>query len=104
MSRKVLRKIELMHEIFGRKEGRRCGECANLVRVFHGKMQQQCCPYGLSSSGASDWQQEWNACGLFNKLYTGDKIMKLASAEQRKEFLIPRQYSLEILEMLEKEG
>lgn len=97
MSRKVLRKTELMHELFGKEEGRRCQECAHLIKIYyHGKILKKCCVYGLTHSEASDWRQKYEACGLINKPYTGRKVIELVKRGfQCEETHIPGQYSFD---------
>lgn len=68
----ALRKIDLMHKLFGICEGHACRECSNLVEVqYHGKMYRKCKVYGLTHSAASDWAKHYLACGMFNKEYKG---------------------------------
>ena len=52
------RKIDLMHRMFGRCEGRTCGECSNFV------------------SGRYN-SKRWTACGLFNKEYSRPPVIEL---------------------------
>lgn len=61
---KGIRKIELMHQQFGRCDGHTCGECSNLTTHCYGRTYQKCLVYGESSSEASDWTKRWPACGM----------------------------------------
>lgn len=73
------RKIELMHELFGRNEGRKCGECSNLVcGRYRDRILRKCKVYGLTHSEASDWTKHWEACGLFGKPYAGGPVIEIA--------------------------
>lgn len=73
------RKIELMHELFGRIEGHSCGECTNLVcGRYHDRILRKCEVYGLTHSEASDWAKRWEACGLFNREYNGAPVIEIA--------------------------
>ena len=73
------RKIELMHELFGRSDGRRCGECSNLVcGRYHDRILRKCKVYGFTHSEASDWVKRWEACGLFCKSYSGRPVIEIA--------------------------
>lgn len=65
----ALRKIDLMHRHFGKCDGHTCGECSNLTEGSWG--HRKCKVYGVTSSEASDWAKRWQACGMFNKPYTG---------------------------------
>ena len=73
----MARKIDKMHELFGRGDGL-CGKCTHFQRFhYHGRDYQKCEVYGISNSEATDWRQKWDGCGLFNKPYSGDvSIMK----------------------------
>lgn len=73
------RKIDLMYEFFGRSEGHRCGDCSNFVcgRNRSGILYK-CKAYGLTHSEASDWAKRWEACGMFEKPYTGRPVIEIA--------------------------
>lgn len=73
----MLRKIDLMHELFGKADGK-CKDCEH-YRTFkhHDKSYRKCEVYGITQSEASDWKAGYDACGLFpNKenLYERDII------------------------------
>lgn len=62
-----MKKITLMHEIFGKGAGV-CGECNNLEECYgHQKKYFKCRIYGDSNSAATDWSKSWNACGIKNQ-------------------------------------
>lgn len=61
------RKIELMHQMFGKIEGKQCLDCSHLCSYTQSRKWYKCEVYGLSSSEASDWRLKYPACGLFNK-------------------------------------
>lgn len=64
----ALRKIALMHRIFGLSDGHVCRECSNLVKGrYHNRVLTKCRVYGLTHSEASDWAGRWQACGAFNR-------------------------------------
>ena len=64
----ALRKIALMHRLFGVCEGHACRECSNLVKGrYHDRILTKCKVYGLTHSEASDWAGRWQACGMFNR-------------------------------------
>ena len=73
----MLRKLELMHEIFGECSGHRCGECSNLERFMSSRSIFKCRAYGITWSEASDWRKKWTACGLFDTPYDGPPAMHL---------------------------
>lgn len=74
----AIRKIALMHKVFGICEGHTCGECSNLVSFrYNRKTLYKCKAYGLTHSEASDWAKRHLACGMFNNPYTGRPIIEL---------------------------
>lgn len=73
-----LRKIDLMHQMFGKVERFKCKDCSNLVcGRYHDKTLRKCKVYGLTHSEASDWALKYIACGMFNKEYSGQPIIRL---------------------------
>lgn len=80
----ALRKIDLMHRLFGKCEGHACRECSNLVDGrYHYKILRKCKVYGMTHSEASDWTQRWEACGMFNKPWEGKPIMQLVKPTRK---------------------
>ena len=76
MSRRILKKIEEMHSLFGTADGK-CKDCSNFRRYnYRGKWYSKCRAYGISLSVATDWNGRNTACGLFNKDYNGTPIYK----------------------------
>ena len=67
------RKIDLMHQRFGTTPGKTCGECSNMIEHRYDKKYYKCRHYSLGASEASDWRKKYDACGLFNKEYSGRK-------------------------------
>ena len=63
------RKIDLMHQMFGKTE-QVCKECDHFLRErYRDKLYRKCEVYGITNSEASDWNASYQACGLFNKPY-----------------------------------
>lgn len=74
----ALRKIDLMHRVFGKCDGHTCGECSNLIEQRYNKrIYRKCKAYGVTDSEASDWSKRWQGCGLFNKPWGDKPIMRL---------------------------
>lgn len=74
----ALRKIDLMHRVFGKCEGHICKECSNLWSgLYHDRRLKKCEVYGMTHSEASDWAQKYEACGMFNRDYDGEPIIRL---------------------------
>lgn len=85
MGQQAVRKINLMHQLFGTTD-HKCGECSNIVcGRYHDRILRKCSVYGLTHSEASDWAKRWTACGMFNADYDGRPIIELVRREQRKE-------------------
>ena len=80
----AVRKIDLMHQQFGRCEAHICGQCDNLISErYHDRTYRKCKVYGLTNSEASDWVKKWTACGMFNKEYTGSPIIRLVRPDKK---------------------
>ena len=79
----AVRKIELMHQLFGIYSGRKCADCENFVTgIYHDKKLQKCIVYGMTHSEASDWRQKYDACGMFNREYSGTDIIRLVTQDR----------------------
>lgn len=73
-----LKKIDLMHRIFGSDDAKKCGDCNHFVQgMYHDRILRKCECYGLTHSEASDWAKKWTACGLFGKEYSGNPIIRM---------------------------
>lgn len=80
----AVRKIDLMHRQFGKREGHTCGMCGHLLHGrYHDKVYRKCEVYGMTHSEASDWAKKWTACGMFNRAYTGRSIIELVRPEKK---------------------
>lgn len=74
----AIRKIDLMHRQFGLCEGHTCRECSNLEHTrANDRPLTKCRVYGCTSSAASDWAQRWQACGMFNKPWDKQPIIRM---------------------------
>ena len=83
----AMRKIALMHRLFGVCEGHACRECSNLVKGrYHDRILTKCKVYGMTHSEASDWAGRRQACGAFNQaINRGPIIRDVVPDRQRKE-------------------
>lgn len=84
----AIRKIDLMHRLFGKAEGHTCRECNNIVKEeYHGRTYTKCKVYGQTMSAASDWVQRYQACGMFNKPWRDKPIIRMVrpSRKEREE-------------------
>ena len=75
-----LRKISLMHYLFGKASGFHiCKECKHFEAFrYHTKNLKKCRVYGITASEASDWANKYEACGMFNKDWNGTPIIERA--------------------------
>ena len=80
----ALRKIALMHRLFGLCEGHACRECSNFVKgKYHDRTLCKCRVYGMTHSEASDWAQRWEACGMFNQTWDKQPVMREVVPERK---------------------
>jgi hypothetical protein len=91
----VIRKIDAMHLYFGVTPGEHCKDCCHCISgQYRDKNYRKCEAYGMTHSEATDWAQSWLACGLYNKPYSGERVMERAlydatgrrTAERRDDF------------------
>lgn len=99
----AIRKISLMHRIFGISDGRKCRECSNFIKgKYHDRTLCKCRVYGMTHSEASDWAGRWLACGMFNKTWDKQPVMRevVQERKQKKTDNSPMegQISLEVLQ------
>lgn len=79
----ALRKLELMHCLFGALPEHTCGECCHIVCSWHGRRPvRKCSVYGVTHSIASDWAKKWVACGKWNQPYAGRPVIKLVRPDR----------------------
>ena len=75
-----------MYRQFGKTPGQTCGTCSNFVSGrYHTRTLRKCSVYGLTHSEASDWAKRWEACGCYNKEWTGGEIIQLVRARQTRD-------------------
>lgn len=82
----MLRKQELMYELFGKADGL-CKDCEHYLSYrYHDYNRRKCEVYGNTRSGASDMAGNKQACGLFpNKPYNGREIIRLGHGGREKQ-------------------
>ena len=81
----ALRKIDLMHKLFGEISDRKCKDCQHLESYTASRKWHKCGIYGNTSSEASDWRLKWTACGMIDiPLYNGYPIVKQVRLLNRK--------------------
>ena len=94
-------KIDLMYEHFGYAVGY-CRDCEHFKQGrYHDKILQKGEVYGMTHSEATDWRQKYNACGLFNKPYKGDRtIIELKKRMKRQADNEPIPGQMSIMDMM----
>ena len=63
----TIKKIDAMHRRFGKLDGKKCGDCCNLIIRQYNNRYFKCAVYGMSCATSTDWVKKWTACGMFNK-------------------------------------
>ncbi len=83
----ALRKIAIMHRIFGVSDGHVCRECSNFVKgKYHDRNLCKCKVYRMTHSEASDWAGRWQACGASNRTTSrGPVIREVVPNRKQKE-------------------
>ena len=91
------RKIELMHEMFGKNEKYCCAECDHFRKInYHDKTYRKCEVYGLTRSEATDWKASYVACGLAPyHTYMGKNIVEMVTPHKDSHEPMSGQMSLE---------
>lgn len=91
----TVRKINLMHRMFGINQDRKCGDCDHFVEYnYRTKHLKKCECYGCTRSEASDWAKKWQACGLYNKPYDGTDIIRMVCPKKEPAEPLPNQINL----------
>lgn len=90
----VLRKIDLMHREFGFSPGHKCQYCDNLIVQEANRRYYKCEVYGVTDSEASDWRLSYDACGMYNRVYNGNPVIRMVRPWPVPESPLPGQESL----------
>lgn len=70
-----IKPIDMMHFRFGKKPGKKCGDCPNLFEAYYGDRKvRKCKAYGGLHSSKADWALKWEACGLFGTMICGPVV------------------------------
>lgn len=80
-----MRKVELMHKMFGRSPEYLCRECVHYThKYYNGKPYRKCDVYGNSNSEGTDWKGSDQGCGLApDKAYKGRPIVELVKYQKK---------------------
>ena len=62
----MLRKIDLMHKLYGEIPDRKCKDCQHLCSYTANRKHYKCECYGQTASEATDWRLKWTACSLID--------------------------------------
>ena len=80
----ALRKIDLMHRLFGVSDGHACREGSNFVKgKYHDRTLCKCRVYGMTHSEATDWAGRWQACGAFNRTLNRQPVVREVRPERK---------------------
>ena len=91
-----MRKIELMHYLFGTKTGF-CKDCEHFYRKQYSGTYRKCEVYGDSCGEGTDWKATYLACGLYPDMpYNGRKVVELAKRGKTKELESPLEGQIKI--------
>lgn len=78
--------IDAMHHFFGKKPGKRCAECPNLVEEYRGDRKvRKCRAYGGYYNSKADWALKYEACGLIEAIALGHMLTNAQKAKFMKE-------------------
>ena len=80
-----MRKVELMHKMFGRSPEYLCRECVHYThKYYNDKPYHKCDVYGNSNSEGTDWKGSDQGCGLApDKAYKGRPIVELVKYQKK---------------------
>lgn len=87
----AIRKIDLMHRQFGICPGHKCKYCDNLIVRHRDRRYYKCEVYGISNSEATDWCLSYDACGMYNKVWGGNPLIRMVKPERPMEEAIDGQ-------------
>lgn len=91
----AVRKIKLMHELFGKGPDASCKGCSNILRIrWHDKSYRKCSVYGTTHSDATDWCVSYPACGMYCKEYTGANVVRLVHPDKKEDLPIDGQLTM----------
>jgi len=76
-----MKPIDWMYQLFGKTEQFKCKDCDHLASYEANRKYYKCVVWGSSCCAESDWRLKWQACGMFNKPYTGKEIRLLRLRE-----------------------
>lgn len=62
----MLKKIDLMHKLYGEIPDRKCKDCQHLCSYTANRKYYKCECYGQTASEATDWRLKWTACSLID--------------------------------------
>jgi hypothetical protein len=66
------KRILQMYNMYGRTEGKQCGECKYLCQRHFKNTYFKCEMTVISASSATDWRSRWEACGKFEQISGGE--------------------------------
>lgn len=61
------KRLRQMHNIYGKTEGKTCGNCIYLRRYRQSATWMKCTFSRVSGSTSTDWRAGWQACGKYSE-------------------------------------
>ena len=92
-----MKKIEAMHNEYGKDVEHKCKDCCNLSSYTQSRTWYKCEAYGNTSGEATDWAKRNTACGKFNIPFDPNKtipLIKKLKHEPRIDEPLPGQITL----------
>ena len=88
----TVKPVDMMHSIFGKTTGKKCGDCPSLMEAYYGDRKvRKCRAYGGFHSSKADWALKWEACGQFGRFSRGPVVTNAQkSAFMRRRKVIER--------------
>jgi hypothetical protein len=65
--RTAIQQWRQLHTIYGKTEGKKCGNCEHLIRKNYSKTYLKCGLATNTNGPATDWRAMWIACGKFEQ-------------------------------------
>ena len=79
------RHLHGMHDAYGERTDRRCGDCAHCTRKRLGtRTVYKCSRAGLGGGSDTDWRRGWAACGLYAKAGPTNALIARGAGEYSK--------------------
>jgi len=72
MEPKTAKRINTMHLVYGKTEGKTCKTCDHLINSknsgLYARTYYKCTKSKMTHGSATDWRVNWQACGLHKNI------------------------------------